>query len=270
MPTDADRQMTPESSSPTAKVFAFLELLSRQGSARLTDLAAELGVAKSTLHRITVQLEQLGYIQREPEGRQFTVAPRLAKLSADLLAAAFRLAPRHAILERLSAQLGESCSIGIRSGNEIFYLDDVTAPLPLSFSFSTGQRAPLYCTSTGKLFLATLSDTDLEQYFRSVPLIAHTATTITDPENLRHEFTSIRTEEFARSQGEFVVGVVGLAVPIVDNYGRILAALTVSIPAARMNYDDLPTLKPALSDAARELSQTFVQLPEFGSQKSGT
>jgi DNA-binding IclR family transcriptional regulator len=243
--------------TPTAKVFALLELLSQRNAARLTDLATALGVPKTTLYRITSQLEQLGYLQREPDGRHLTIAPRLAKLSADILGASMHLAPRHAILERLSAGLGESCSLGIRIGHQIVYLDDVTAPSPLSFRFGTGQRVPLHCTSTGKLYLAHMRSEDLDRFLRYQELEAYTANTITDPQKLRDELNRIIDHGCAYSQGEYVVGVIGAAAPVVDAKGCLLAGITVSIPAARMAYDDLPKLAPALLGAAAELAETF-------------
>lgn len=243
--------------TPTAKVFALLEALSERGTARLTDLANTLGVPKTTLFRITSQLEQLGYLQREPGGRQLTIAPRLARLSTRLLGASSQSGPRHAILEALGRTLGESCSLGIRSGHEIVYLDDVTAPSPLTFSFQAGNRTPLYCTSTGKLFLAGMDDEELEQYLASETLIAHTPRTIVDADELRRTVRDIAKTGFASSEDEFVLGVFGAAVPVRDPNGQMLAGLAVAIPAARMAYTDLPKLEPALRDAADKLAQTF-------------
>jgi DNA-binding IclR family transcriptional regulator len=243
--------------TPTAKVFALLDLLAQRNSARLTDLATALGVPKTTLYRITSQLEQLGYLQREPDGRHLTIAPRLAKLSADILGASARLAPRHAILEALSARLGESCSLGIRIGHQIVYLDDVTAPSPLSFSFGTGQRVPLHCTSTGKLYLAHMISEEFDRFLKHQELRAYTANTITDPQKLRDELQYIVRNGCAYSHGEYVVGVIGAAAPVIDADGRLMAGITVSIPAARMAYEDLPKLAPALLSSAAELAETF-------------
>lgn len=243
--------------TPTAKVFALLELLSERGTARLTDLAKALGVPKTTLFRITTQLEQLGYLQREPGGRQLTIAPRLAKLSTHLLAASSRLGPRHAILKALAHKLGESCSLGVRSGHEIVYLDDVTAPSPLTFNFQAGQRTPLYGTSTGKLFLSRMSEDELERYLESETMIAHTPRTIADANKLRKTVREIAKSGFASSADEFVLGVFGAAVPVLDPEGRMLAGLAVAIPAARMQFTDLPKLEPALREAAGKLAQTF-------------
>ena len=243
--------------SPTAKMFAVLEVLAQRGSARLTDIAVELSVPKTTLHHIIAQLEELGFLQREPGGRQLTIAPRLAKLSSDILGATMRYAPRHAILERLAASLGESCSLGIRVAHEVVYLDDMTGPSPLAFNFQTGRRTPLYCTSTGKLFLSRMTPAELDRYLESEPLVEHTPKTITDPARLREVVAEIAESNFACSDDEFVLGVVGAAVPVTDKSGRMLAGLAVSIPGVRMSFSDLPKLKPALASAADELAHTF-------------
>lgn len=243
--------------TPTAKVFALLELLAQRGSARLTDLATELGVPKTTLHRVTSQLEQLGYVQREPGGRQLTIAPRMARLSADILGATIRLAPRHMILEQLATRIGESCSLGIRVGYDVVYLDDIAGSSPLSYNFQTGRRSPLYCTSTGKLYLAWMSQHDLDRYLRSEKLAPHTENTITNADRLRDVISSVREKRFASTNSEFVLGVIGAAVPVVDKADRLLAGLAISVPSARMAFAEIPTLRPALVEAANALAQTF-------------
>ncbi len=243
--------------SPTEKLFAVLEVLAQRGSARLTDIALALNVPKTTLHRIIAQLEQLGYLQRENGGRQLTLAPRLAKLSSDILGATLRYAPRHAILERLSARLGESCSLGIRVAHQVIYLDDMTAPSPLTYKFQTGERAPLYCTSTGKLFLSRMTTDELDSYFQSELLIAHTPKTITDQVRLREVLAETTESGVACTDEEFILGVVGIAVPVLDQDGRVLAGLAAAIPAVRMPFTEVRQLAPTLISAADELAQTF-------------
>lgn len=243
--------------TPISKVFALLELLAKRGSARLTDLAADLGLPKTTLHRIVAQLQDLGYLQRELKSRHLTVAPRLIRLSSGLIGTAARAAPRHAILEGLATRLGESCSLGILVGYQVVYIDDVTATSPLTISFQAGQHTPLHCTSTGKLFLAYMEPKDLERYFASETLTKYTPNTITEPERLRPLLPDIVKAGFARSENEFVLGVVGAAVPVLDSNGRILAALNVSIPSVRMTAQDLASLKNILTVAAAEIAEMF-------------
>ena len=244
--------------NPTGKLFSFLEILSKCGVAGLTDIANELDVPKTTLFRITSQLEKLRYIQREPGGRKYSIAPRLISLSSNLVSAASQLAPRHEILERLSSTLGESCSLGIRLGHSVVYINDVIAESPLAFRFETGVRTPLYCTSSGKILLAFMSKKELNRYLNSEKLEARTPNTIIDKDKLRDTLTNIKKNKFASSQEEFVVGVVGAAVPVMSPKQRIIAVVAVSIPVARMEFSQLPNIKPKLLEAAEQLEHTFL------------
>ncbi|MGI9384784.1 MAG: IclR family transcriptional regulator [Methyloligellaceae bacterium] len=242
---------------PVGKAFAVLEAFASRGAASLTEIALALGLPKTTVHRITTQLETLGYLQREPGSRKLSISTHLAMLASDLIAASMRLAPRHAVLQDLSMQLGESCSLALRVGYEIVYVDDVTAMSPLAFQFQTGRRSPLHCTSTGKLYLAQMSDAELERYLASETLVAHTPKTIVTSDRLRAVLADVAAGGFAASDEEYVLGVVGAAVPVRGAGGRLLAGLTVSIPAARMSYADLPGLRPALQTAAAKLTEIF-------------
>lgn len=242
---------------PVGKAFAVLEAFASRGAASLTEIARALGLPKTTVHRITTQLETLGYLQREPGSRRLCVSSRLALLASDLIAGSVRLAPRHAVLQDLSMQLGESCSLGLCVGYEVIYVDDVTAMSPLAFQFQTGRRTPLHCTSTGKLFLAQMSEAELERYLASRPLVAHTPKTIVASDRLRAVLADVAATGFAASDEEYVLGVVGAAVPVRGVGDRLLAGLTVSIPAPRMSYADLPKLRPALQAAAAKLTETF-------------
>ena len=245
--------------SPVAKIFAVLaEVARRGGTVGITELATALRLPKATVHRVAIQLEQLGYLQREPGGRRLAIAPALVGLATDLLTASARLAPRHAILEALSLQVGESCSLGVRVGYEIVYLDDVTAASPLAFHFQAGRRAPLHCTSMGKLYLARMGKQELDRYLTDTSLARYTEYTITDPQRLRALIERVAADNFASSNQEYVLGVVGAAVPVLGPERRMVAGLAVSIPAARMAYEDLPRLQPLLRDASAKLADTFI------------
>jgi len=165
---------------------------------------------------------------------------------------------RHAALVNLSARAGESCSLGARAGYEIVYLDDVTGSSALSFHFQRGHRAPLHCTSMGKLYLGKMSPAELDRFFETEPLIAYTPWTIVDRDNLRAVVAEAAKNDFTTSNQEFVVGVVGAAVPVLDSKGRMIAGLAVSIPAARMPYEKLPSLRPLLRKTAARLAASFV------------
>lgn len=246
--------------SPIGRVFTVLaEITRHRGAISISDLSRALHLPKTTVHRMVRQFEGLGYLQREPMSRRMEISPALVDLAADLVAASTRLAPRHVALQELSRKIGESCSLGTRVGYEIVYLHDVTAPGPLTFHFQAGRRAPLHCTSIGKLFLADMSEAELNRYLASAPLTRFTDYTICDPQRLKEVIAQATDAGFVCSNQEYVLGVVGTAVPLLRPDGRLFAGLAASIPAPRMNYDDLPYLVPVLQDTAAKLMAMFIE-----------
>jgi IclR family acetate operon transcriptional repressor len=243
---------------PTMKVFAVLiEIARRGGTAGVTELARALSMPKTTVYRVAGQLERLGYLHRIPGERRLTLSSTALEMAAEILQASIRTGPRHAALVSLSEQTGESCSLGVRAGYEIVYLDHVTGTSPLTYYFQTGRRAPLYCTSIGKLYLAKMTQKELEQFFKTVPLTRYTDWTVTAPDALREIIAVAAKTDFVASNQEFVLGVVGAAVPVRGRTGRMIAGLAVSIPAARMAYEDLGRLRPLLEETAKKLTSTF-------------
>lgn len=244
--------------TPTGKVFALLQTLaSNDGAMSLSELATSLGLAKTTVHRMVVQLQDLGYLQREPGSRKLSVAPALCRLGVDLIESAFRLAPRHEVLRALAEDIGESCSIGVRMGYEVSYIDDVAANAPLAVHFRAGRRAPLHCTSIGKLYLGKMSDVEWRRYLSSDPLRAYTERTITDPARLREETRRVAREGFAATQEEFVLGVVGAAVLVTGPGSRVYAGVAFHAPAVRLTHEGAKLLRPHLERAAARLVATF-------------
>jgi len=244
-------------SSPLDKVFGVLELLScSRGPMSLTDIADGMGMPKTTIHRITAQLERMGFLQREPASRNLAIGVSLVQLGLGIVGASFRTGERHEILKRLAQTLGESVVIGTRVGYEIVYLDDVAQEAPLTLRFGAGLRAPLHCTSMGKLYLAKMSEQEWAA-FAKLPLQGFTEHTITDASKLQRQIQRMRKDDFATTNEELIRGVVGAAVPIVDAHGKMIAAVSASAPAVRIAVGALQGWKPVLRSAAAELARTF-------------
>ena len=243
---------------PAQKVFAVLtEIACRGGTSGVTELAQALAMPKTTVYRITRELEQLGYLQRMPGERRLVLTSDAIDMAVQILQAGVCLAPRHAALLALAESTGESCSLGVRVGYEVTYLDDVTTPSLLTLHFKRGHRAPLHCTSIGKLFLGRMTSRELDEYLQAAPLSRYTDWTVTDPAGLREIAAQARNDGFVTSNQEFVLGVVGAAVPVLGRGGRMIAGLAVSVPAARMRFEELGRLRPLLEATAEKLARTF-------------
>ena len=153
-------------------------------------------------------------LQREPGSSRYVPGVRLERLGLDIVAASMSRAPRHAILESLSQQIGETCNFGVMAGSHVVYLDRVELAWPFGLRFERGSHVPLHCTSMGKLFLSTLPAHRRALMLRSIPLYRYTENTITDVGRLEEELEKIRSTEVSTDDQEFLAGVVCVAVPV--------------------------------------------------------
>ncbi len=237
------------------KAFAVLEtIVASPRPLSVTDLSVLMGIPKPTMHRIVRQLDDDGLLQREPRSRAHGPGPRLIGFAMNAMRASMRSAPRHAVLEALSARVGETCNFGMLDGNAVTYLDRVEAFWPFGLKFEPGSRVPIHCTSMGKLLLSSLPKRRREELIGRAQLHRYTENTITELEPLRKELDEIRKRGYSIDNQEFLAGVVCLAVPLLDENGAVCAALAVSAPQARMPIAAAIEHLPALEEAAKELA----------------
>ena len=243
---------------PTVKAVAILETLATaRRPLGVSELGILLGLPKPTAHRIVRMLESEGLLQREPGSRRYVPGTRLVRLGLDIVAASMLGAPRHAILESLSQQIGETCNFGVMAGSHVVYLDRVESAWPFGLRFEPGSRVPLHCTSMGKLFLSQLPAAKRATVLRSIPLYRYTENTFTDLGQLQTELERIRSTGVSCDNQEFLAGVVCVAVPVRAPNGQAVAAIAVSAPLARMSMQQGLQHVPLMQAAAERLAATI-------------
>lgn len=217
-------------------------------------LAEDLGLPKATVHRICQQLEEQGLLQREPGGKRFTGGRRLRDLAMSTLSNSVLHAHRRAILQTLSQEVGETCNLTVMDGNEIVYLDRIETNWPYRIHLPIGSHLPLHCTATGKLFLANMKPAVRRRLIDSLTLTRHTDQTVTDAGVLEAQLRKIADEGVGYDSGEFLEGMVAIAVPVIDASGRMRFAIAIHAPSVRKSLDDLRQYLPRLRHAAARLA----------------
>lgn len=246
-----------EVSSPVGRVFAVVELAASAGALTVTQIVDALGIPRPTAHRIVSTLETMGYLQKLPGRSGYGPAPRLVDLAADIMTATVIYAPLQQVLSDLARRTGETCSLAMLSGGEVEYIASAYGNSPLTLQFQAGQRTPIHCTSSGRIFLASLPQERLERFLATGPWPAITPHTITEPKALREELHLVRRQGYATNDSEFIVGVVGAAVPIRSEDDRILAAVTISAPKIRVTLEKLIGFIPAMRNAAIRIGRAI-------------
>ena len=218
-------------------------------------LAEDLDLPKATVHRIAQQLEDEGYLQREPKGKRFVGGPRLRKLATSILSNSVINANRHQVLQRLSEEINETINLTALDGNEVIYLDRVESNWPVRIYLPIGSHVPLHCTATGKLFIANMKPAWQRRFLKSTTLTKYTDKTVVSTEDLKEQLERISTEDYGFDIGEYIDGMIALSVPVKDESGNVCYAIAVHAPSARIKMDALMTFLPLLRDAATKISE---------------
>lgn len=219
-----------------------------------TEVNLQLGLPKPTIHRLFTTLETEGFIQREIDGRGYSPGFRLRKMSTGILSSLRIRTARVAILNKLAEQIGETCNIAIPDRDAMVYLDRVETKWPLRIQLPVGTRVPFYCTASGKMYLSSLDRRHLRNYAKSTNLTAKTGTTLTDPDCLIDEILKVQELGYSTDNGEFMEGMIAVAVPITEGSGRLVSTLSVHAPAQRLSLNDAIGYVDKLREAAQGLS----------------
>lgn len=242
--------------TPTLRLFSLLEAIAaRDQLVSLPGLAEETGLPKPTLHRMLVQLEGAGLVQRERDGRHYSTGLRLRRLAENVLMNDSLHGARHAVLRRLVDEVGESCNLTVLSGHEVIYLDRVETAAPLRFYLHPGSRVPAHCSASGKLFLAQMSPAQRRRVLETVPLERYTANTLTEPEALEAELARVRRDGHALDREEFLPGLLCVAVLVPHPGGRSALGVAVQAPVMRFTAERALQVLPALQRAAAALGR---------------
>lgn len=254
--------------SSTLRAFGLLELVARaEGPLSLDELTQQCGLPKPTVYRILGLLQRGGLVQREPAAKRYCVGARLSHLALDVMLRSPQRARRHAILQQLVEEIGETCNFTIQDGNEVVYLDRVETSLPVRLLMEAGSRVPLHCTASGKLFLSQLPEDRIAALLGPGPYRRYTERTVTDPLALQKELRRTRSEGMGTDVGEYLEGSVCLAVPVTDALGRVCATVAVHGPAPRVTLKKAMDFLPPLRRAAIAMGATM-EAPEAAAKSS--
>ena len=204
----------------------------------LSEVAARTGMNRAKARRFLLTLHALGYVRKQQ--RYFELAPRVLQLGYAFLSANNYRDVIQQHLEDITAETGESSSLGVLDGNDVIYVARSAAKHRLmAITLSVGTRLPAAHTSMGRMLLAQLSDTDLDHFLASVALAPYTEKTVTDVSELRNQILKARQQGYAISDQELDSGLRSIAVPVYDAKQHLMGAINISTNAARVDLDTL-------------------------------
>ncbi|SMG53236.1 IclR family transcriptional regulator [Paraburkholderia susongensis] len=234
------------------KGLCLLEVLARRGeSMGVSELAVAAGMPKSGVHRLLQALVDERYVEQCNSGR-YRVSIKLWEVASAALPG-FDLR-RHAesVMHALVDETGESVHLSVLDQHDVVYVHKLEAATnPVRAYSQIGGRVPAHCVATGKAMMAFRGPHWLA--IAAEHLSPATANTITEPRAFLTEMAQIRAQGYASNCGEWRLGIHGLASPIFDDAGTVVAAIGISGPAERLNG----IRRESLIDHVREAGQTL-------------
>jgi IclR family pca regulon transcriptional regulator len=218
----------------------------------MSEVAALCGLTRAAARRYLITLEYLGYVTSER--KMYSLTPKVLRLGQSYMHSA-RL-PRivQPELHKLAYALKEASSAGVLDGADVICIAATSAGRVVSATLQPGTRVPAYCTANGRVLLASLQPQQVDAWIDRQTLAPLTPNTVTNPDRLRAEINRTRAQGYALVDQELEMGLRTISVPLRSYRGDVLAAMNVSVHAARVSMDQLvDDCLPALLHAQASL-----------------
>jgi DNA-binding IclR family transcriptional regulator len=267
----SELKRTPGSAPVVQAVNHCLQLIEalagNEGSRGVTELSAELGLAKSTIYKLLQTLLRRGYAVQDLATGRYRLGLKFLELGGVIQAGLSIRTIGHAHLQALMEATHETAQLGILEGGEVIYADKIDCARTIRMYSRVGRRSPLHCTALGKILLAHQPESRIREILGR-RLERFTPKTITTPRALRAELQQVREQGYAVDDEEFEEGLRCLAAPARDYTGAVVASLGIAGPAARFEPAQRPEMIKLLKDAAETVSRDLGYRGEnaFGSR----
>ncbi len=219
----------------------------------ISQLSGKTGMSRAAVRRCLYTLSKLGYVGAE-DGQHYSLRPKMLSLSHTYTVSNTLSSAAQPILERLSQKLDESFSVATLDGDDIVYIARTQVHRVMSVDLHIGSRLPAYCTSMGRVLIASQPPDEVERYLARVELKPYTPRTVNTVEKLKMLLRNVRRNGYAVCDQEYEIGLRSMAVPVYAPSGKVIATVNLSGHAPRMPMMDMQIkFLPYLRAAANEL-----------------
>lgn len=250
-PTATSAPARPAPLQSVDRALETLELLAEHGESGVTEVADLLGVHKSTASRLLAALEARRMVEQGGERGRYRLGGGVLALAGAVAGQMDLVRAARGVCEALAEQVGETVNVAIADGGDVVNVDQARGGSALSTQNWVGERTPAHATSSGKVLLAFGA---LPHPSGRGPLARFTDRTITDRRALATELDAVVERGHAVADGELEVGLLAIAAPVRDAGGAVVAAISASGPAYRLE-ERRAQVATDLVAAADEVSQ---------------
>jgi len=235
------------------RALTILDILARHGELGVTDIAASIGVHKSTAFRLVSTLEQHRLVEQLSERGKYRLGFGIVRLAGATTARMNLAEESRPFCRQLAAEFNETVNIAVLDGDAAVNIAQEQGTATVTAQNWIGKRTPLHATSSGKVLLAWAPDAQLKALLEGTPN-RFTPHTITSGAALRAELDRVRLQDWACTEEELETGLNAVAAPIRGPGGMVLAAISISGPSYRLTAASFPALAARLGSCAAAIS----------------
>ena len=240
------------------RLFGTMEYLASHGASYLMELAEQMQLNKSTMHRILMSLQYMGYVTQEEQTGRYELTWKIVGLADSLRGRIDVLAKLRPYLQQLMEACGETVHLVRREGTDAVYIDKVICDSnTVQMVSRIGSRIPLYRSAVGKAILATMSDEEAIHIWDLSTIEEKTSHTITDPETFLRIIREGRRKGYSMDNEENEEGVrcIGAALSLYE--GPAEYAFSISAPVSRMDRERVRELSGLVLNAKNQMEELF-------------
>lgn len=229
---------------------------------RNVDIHRLTGFNKSTVMRLLLSLEKVGYVEKDPGTGEYSIGVALFETGSKYLDQTDLHRQTMPVISELAGQCNETAYLAVLNGHEVIYLDRVESSKAIRTTSRVGGRVPLYCTGAGKAILAFQEERQIEAILKAAKIKAFTPRTLTERGKILKNLEEVRKRGYAVDNQEYEEEIKSIGAPVRDRNGRVAASICVAGPIWLMSDENMEKkLAFETMEAARRISQKIGYMP---------
>ena len=200
-------------------------------------LSEQVGLTKSTIHRLLATLSNMNYVVKDVETDKYKLGLQVLFLSRNLLNNSNIVNIAKQYLEKLSQEVNETVHLCIEDSGQVIYIDKIESNQTIRMFSRIGSRAPMYSTAVGKVLLSDMDQNHFDEIISNIDFTPKTPTTITSKEKFLEEIEMVKIQGYGLDNAENETFLRCIAFPIFNHKGKIVASFSVSGPTNRVTME---------------------------------
>lgn len=237
------------------KAFRLIELLASRKEFELAEICRLLNIPKTTIHRILLTLESLGYVKQNRENLHYVASIKFFELGQRVVQKLNLIEIAHPHMIELSEKTGETINLGVLDSVDVVCIDKVESKQSLKQDQPIGHRHRAYSAGFGKAILAFLPKGERARLFSGHTIFRYTSKSLKTVAAIEKNLQKVREEGYSVDNEEGAVGVRCVGAPIFDHKGNVLAGISIAGPTLRIKEENIPHLAQFAIEAASSISE---------------